>query len=239
MTETETTTPPLRRIRSYVVRAGRMTAGQSRALKELWPQYGIEVTANELDLDRVFGRQAARVVEIGFGTGDALLAYAALHPELDCIGIEVHPPGVGHLLLHVHDKGLTNVRAICHDAVEVLTHSLRASSIDEIHVFFPDPWHKKRHHKRRLIQTSFVDLVARVLRPGGFFKLATDWEHYALHMRSVLDTHSAFDNVALKGPQGTSGFAARADHRPLTRFEKRGHRLGHGVWDLLYRRRDN
>jgi tRNA (guanine-N7-)-methyltransferase len=239
MNETTESTPArTRRIRSFVVRAGRMTAGQTRAWKELWPKYGIEFTGAELSLDQIFGRHAPRVLEIGFGTGDALLAYAQLHPDRDCLGIEVHPPGVGHLLLQVHDKGLANVRAICHDAVDVMMQSIPPSALEEVHIFFPDPWHKKRHHKRRLIQTPFVDLIARALRPGGLFKLATDWEHYAEQMRSVIDPHPAFENLALADPQVSSGFAARFAHRPLTRFERRGHRLGHGVWDLLYRRSD-
>jgi tRNA (guanine-N7-)-methyltransferase len=227
-----------RRIRSFVVRAGRMTTGQERAWKELWPLYGIEFTGALIDLERCFGRKAPCVLEIGFGTGDALLAYAQQHPEHNCLGIEVHPPGVGHLMLQVHDKQLANVRVICRDAVEVLVHSLPPRSLDEVHVFFPDPWHKKRHHKRRLIQTAFVDLLALALKPGGSVRLATDWENYAEQMRTVMDSHSAFANLALADPQTPSGYTARPEHRPLTRFERRGHRLGHGVWDMLYRRGD-
>jgi tRNA (guanine-N7-)-methyltransferase len=267
---------PRRRIRSFVIRAGRMTAGQERAWQELWPRFGIDYTPDPLDLDRHFGRTAPHILEIGFGTGDALLAYAQQHPEHDCIGIEVHPPGVGHLLLKIQEAGLTNVRVICHDAVEVLSHCLSNSCLAEVHIFFPDPWHKKRHHKRRLIQTPFIELLARVVRPGGIIKLGTDWQNYAEQMLQLVDAHPDFDNLAyvdrqnlspqpspsrgegaedatnpsvvlpithhashitLARPDMPSGFVARPEHRPLTRFERRGHRLGHGVWDLAYKRR--
>jgi tRNA (guanine-N7-)-methyltransferase len=226
-----------RHIRSFVIRAGRMTAGQQRAWDDLWPMFGLEYSGTAVDFDRVFKRGAPRVLEIGFGTGDALLAYALQHPERDCIGIEVHPPGVGHLMLQVRDKQLSNVRVMRHDAVEVLTNAIGAQSMDEVHIFFPDPWHKKRHHKRRLIQPAFVDLLARAIKPSGVLKLATDWEDYAHQMRTVLDSHASFANLSLDEPHSPSGFAARAEHRPLTRFERRGHRLGHGVWDLVYRRK--
>jgi tRNA (guanine-N7-)-methyltransferase len=235
--EDSTIATPLRRIRSFVIRAGRMTAGQERAWQELWPRFGIEYTPELLDLNRIFGRTAPRVLEIGFGTGDALLAYAQLHPEHDCIGIEVHPPGVGHLLLKIEETGLTNVRVLCHDAVEVLSYALPDACLDEVHIFFPDPWHKKRHHKRRLIQTSFIDLLARVIKTGGIVKLGTDWQHYAEQMLSVMNAHAEFTNLATTDPEAASGFVARPAHRPLTRFERRGHRLGHGVWDLAFRRR--
>jgi tRNA (guanine-N7-)-methyltransferase len=228
------------------MRGGRMTSGQQRALQELWPRYGVDADG-VLDMDALFGRRAPRVLEIGFGTGDALVAYARLHPDHDCIGIEVHPPGVGHLLLEVERSQLPNVRAICRDAVEVLARNLPADSLDEVHIFFPDPWHKKRHHKRRLIQPSFAALLAAVLKADGAVRLATDWEDYAQQMRHVMDTCPAFvqftepptTNVGavLPYPQAASGFAARPAHRPLTRFERRGQRLGHGVWDLAYRKR--
>jgi len=224
-----------RRIRSFVVRAGRMTAGQERAWRELWPQYGVNFKQAPLDFDAIFARQAPRVLEIGFGTGDALLAYAQLHPDRDCLGIEVHPPGVGHLMISASESSTANVRIVCYDAVEVLTLGAPDKSFDEIHIFFPDPWHKKRHHKRRLIQPEFLDVLARVLKPGGLLKMATDWDHYAQQMLTLMTEHPAFDNAA--GPESISGFSARAEHRPLTRFEKRGHRLGHGVWDLTHRRK--
>jgi len=220
-----------RRIRSFVLRMGRMTAGQQRALDQYWSQLGIDFTPTPLDLDKVFGRQAPRMIEIGFGTGDALAAYAQAHPEMDCLGIEVHRPGAGHLFLQVERSGLSNVRASCHDAVEVLTQQIPPASIDAIHIFFPDPWHKARHHKRRLIQPAFADLLATTLKPGGTLRLATDWQHYAEHMRAVLDNHAEFINA------DTTGYVPRPDDRPMTRFERRGHRLGHGVWDMAYRRR--
>jgi tRNA (guanine-N7-)-methyltransferase len=223
-----------RRIRSFVVRAGRMTAGQERAWRDLWPLYGIHFKQVPLDLDAIFGRQAPRVLEIGFGTGDALHAYAQLHPDHDCLGIEVHPPGVGHLMIRSAETAATNIRILCHDAVEVLTLGIADRSFDEVHLFFPDPWHKKRHHKRRLVQPEFVDLLARVLKPGGILKMATDWQHYAEQMLTVLAAHPAFENAA--DPDSACGFATRAEHRPLTRFERRGHRLGHLVWDLTHRR---
>ena len=210
-----------------------MTAGQARAWEELWPIYGVEFTGEPLNLDALFGRHAPRVLEIGFGTGDALLEYAKLHPEHDCLGIEVHPPGVGHLMIEAHKGGLANIRAICHDAVEVLEHALTEQSLDEAHIFFPDPWHKKRHHKRRLIQQPFVGLLTRVLKQGGVVKLATDWQHYAEQMLDVMRSQPDFENVA----SGESPYSERAVHRPLTRFERRGHRLGHGVWDLAFRKK--
>lgn len=231
----ESTTAPentgRRGVKSFVIRAGRATAAQQRALEQLWPKYGIEYSATPLDLDATFARRAPRMIEIGFGAGEALLAFAQHHPEIDCIGIEVHPPGVGRLLHDVELAALNNVRVCMHDAVEVLRNQIPVASIDLIHIFFPDPWPKKRHHKRRIIQTAFADLLARVLRPGGTLRLATDWEPYALHMREVLDVHAAFANIA-----GSNGYVARNDERPLTRFERRGHRLGHGVWDLAYLR---
>jgi tRNA (guanine-N7-)-methyltransferase len=221
-----------RTVRSYVMRAGRTTAGQERALNELWPVYGIEYDSKPLILDSTFGRQAPRMIEIGFGAGEALLAFAQAHPEMDCLGLEVHRPGVGHLLLGAQTAELKNLRIMCHDAVEVLTHQLCPASISRVHIFFPDPWPKKRHHKRRLVQPPFVELLSQVLAAGGVLRLATDWEHYAHHMREVLDAATEFENVA-----GDSGFAVRPADRPLTRFERRGQRLGHDVWDLEYRRK--
>lgn len=221
-----------RRVRSFVLRMGRMTAGQQRAMTELWPRFGIDYQAQPLNLDEVFARRASRMIEIGFGTGDALLAYASAHPEIDCLGIEVHQPGAGHLLLQVERLGLSNVRVSCTDAVEVLSNQIAPSSIDAVHIFFPDPWHKARHHKRRLIQPAFADLLARVVKAEGLVRLATDWQPYAEHMRAVMDTHPHFINTA-----GEAGYAPRLMERPLTRFERRGHRLGHGVWDMTYARR--
>lgn len=240
MTEDQSPTPPSdqqsnapsrRSVRSFVIRGGRATVAQQRALDELWPRYGIDLDAQPLDLEQTFGRRAPRMLEIGFGAGEALLAFAQAHPELDCLGVEVHKPGVGHLLLGAEAAGLRNLRIICHDAVEVLQQQLAPGSIQLIHIFFPDPWPKKRHHKRRLIQPPLVELLARVLAVGGTLRLATDWEPYAMHMREVIDASKSFANDAADG-----GFVARNEERPLTRFERRGQRLGHGVWDLSYRR---
>ncbi len=226
-------TPPTRRsIRSFVIRAGRATAAQERALRELWPLYGVDWSGQRLDFDALFGRRAPRMVEIGFGAGEALLTFAQAHPEFDCIGVEVHPPGVGRLMMEAHRAQLKNVRVINHDAVEALERGFPAASVALMHIFFPDPWPKKRHHKRRLIQPAFVELLARVLAPGGTLRLATDWEPYALHMRETLDASPQFENLA-----GRAGFVERSMERPLTRFEQRGQRLGHGVRDLCYRRR--
>ena len=223
--------PRHRAIRSFVVRAGRLTSGQARALEELWPRFGVEFSPDPLDLDRLFGRAAARTLEIGFGNGEHLSALAAAHPERDYLGIEVHRPGVGHLLMKVAEHGLDNVRVSQHDAVEVLRQQIPEGSLDEILVLFPDPWHKKRHHKRRLIQPPFVALLATRLRPGGVLRLATDWEEYALQMLEVLRADPCFAN---ESPDGD--WMPRPEERAPTRFEKRGARLGHGVWDLAFRR---
>ena len=222
---------PRRAVRSYVLRMGRATAAQQRAMTELWPVFGVEYTNAPIDLAQAFGRDAPRAIEIGFGNGEALLDFARANPDIDCLGIEVHRPGVGHLMLGAQAASLTNLRVMCHDAVEVLQ-QIPDASISFIHIFFPDPWHKKRHHKRRLIQPPFVALLASKLKQGGLLRLATDWEHYALQMRDVLDASADFINVA-----GEKGFIDRPAMRPLTRFEKRGHRLGHGVWDMEYERK--
>ena len=224
--------PDHRPIRSFVMRAGRMTPGQQRALTELWPRYGVEYSAAPLSLDALFGRRAPRTLEIGFGNGEHLAALAAAHPERDYLGIEVHRPGVGHLLMLAATGNLTNLRASSHDAVEVLREQIEPGAFDEVLVLFPDPWHKKRHHKRRLIQPPFVELVASRLAAGGVLRLATDWEPYALQMLEVLDAaRGTFANLS-----PTGDWVPRPDERAPTRFEKRGARLGHGVWDLAFRR---
>ena len=223
---------PLRRpIRSFVMRAGRMTAGQSRALEDLWPRYGVEYLPGPLDLAQIFGRDAPRTLEIGFGNGEHLANLAAAHPERDYLGVEVHRPGVGHLLMLAQTRELTNLRISDHDAVEVLREQLPLASLDEVLVLFPDPWHKKRHHKRRLIQPAFVELVASRLKSGGVFRLATDWEEYALQMLEVLGDSPSFRNLS-----PTGDWMPRPEERAPTRFEKRGARLGHGVWDLAFTR---
>jgi len=219
-----------RPIRSFVMRTGRMTAGQTRALDELWPRYGVEFSRERLSLDALFGRTAPRTLEIGFGNGEHLAALATAHPDRDYLGIEVHRPGVGHLLLLAATGNLTNVRASSHDAVEVLREQIAEGSLDEVLVLFPDPWHKKRHHKRRLIQPAFVELIASRLREGGVLRLATDWEEYALQMLEVLGASKhLFANLS-----PTGDWMPRPDERAPTRFEKRGARLGHGVWDLAF-----
>jgi tRNA (guanine-N7-)-methyltransferase len=222
---------PHRGVRSYVLRAGRITAAQKRALAELLPKHGIPFSPAVLDLDAVFGRRAPRVLEIGFGNGDTLVELAARHPERDFIGAEVHPPGVGHCLLAIEARGLPNVRVVAHDAVEVLAEQLAPASLDEVLLLFPDPWPKKRHHKRRIVQPEFVALVASRLRPGGRFRLATDWEPYASWMLEVIGASPDFANAAPGG-----GCMPRPE-RGATRFETRGRRLGHEVFDLEFLKR--
>lgn len=220
-----------RPIRSFVLRQGRLTGAQERALQQLWPQFGLEVSASSVDFEQLFGRAAPVVLEIGFGNGDALAHCALEDPARNYLGAEVHTPGVGHLLLAIEAHTLANVRVHRGDAVELLKTQISPASLSEIRVWFPDPWHKLRHNKRRLIQPDFVHLLASRLKPNGILHLATDWQHYAEHMRNVLEASSEFTNVSAPG-----SFAERPQWRPLTRFEQRGQRLGHGVWDLLYRR---
>jgi tRNA (guanine-N7-)-methyltransferase len=221
-----------RPIRSFVLRAGRVTAAQERALRELWPRYGLEFSGSELDFDAIFGRSAPRCLEIGFGTGELLGALAAANPGVDYLGVEVHRPGVGRLLLQAQQAGLENLRVICHDAVEVLTDGVADASLREVLVFFPDPWHKKRHHKRRLIEPQFVATLARKMQGQGVLRLATDWQPYAEQMLEVCNANPDF--VSLSADRT---YVARPEFRRPTRFEKRGERLGHRVWDLAYERR--
>lgn len=221
-----------RRIRSFVLRAGRTTAAQERALNELWPIYGIDPSDAALDLAAVFGRMSRRCLEIGFGAGEVIGSLAENNPDIDFLGVEVHRSGVGRLLLRAHQRNLHNLRIICQDAVDVLRDRIADQSLDEVLVFFPDPWHKKRHHKRRLIEPNFVALVAAKLRSGGTLRLATDWQDYAEQMLAVCNA-----NPALQSVSENLAFVARPDFRPPTRFERRGERLGHGVWDLAYSRR--
>jgi tRNA (guanine-N7-)-methyltransferase len=218
-----------RPIRSYVLRAGRLGTGQERALQELGPRFILPYRAQALDFEAAFGRQAPVILEIGFGMGDATAQIAAAHPELDFLGVEVHAPGVGALLRHIGNLGLTNLRIVQHDAVEVLRHMIAPDSLAGVHVYFPDPWHKKRHHKRRLIQPDLVSLLASRVAPGGKVHCATDWEDYAVQMLEVLGACPLLSNTA-------QGYAPRPDMRPMTKFEARGLRLGHGVWDLLFTR---
>ncbi|MBX3602724.1 MAG: tRNA (guanosine(46)-N7)-methyltransferase TrmB [Rubrivivax sp.] len=217
-------------IRSFVVRAGRMGPGQQRARAELGPRFVLPFAPEPPDWDAVFGRRAPRVLEIGFGMGDATAQVAAAMPEMDFIGVEVHPPGVGSLLRQIGERGLTNLRIVQHDAVEVLRHMIAPASLAGVQVWFPDPWHKKRHHKRRLIQPALVALLASRLVPGGRLHCATDWQPYAEQMLAVLAAEPLLANTV-------QAYAPRPASRPLTKFEARGQRLGHGVWDLVFVRR--
>jgi len=228
-TNEQHTVPVRREIKSFVRREGRITTSQQAALDTLWPRYGLDASAagTTLDLPTLFGRTAPVVFEIGFGAGDALLFRAERAPEQDFIGVEVHRPGVGRVMNRAEKLGLDNLRVASHDAVEVLRDWLAPESLDELILEFPDPWHKSRHHKRRIVQPAFAALVASRLKPSGLFRLATDWVPYAEHMREVLDASADF----------TGGEVPRPDSRPITRFEARGERLGHAMCDLLYRRR--
>ncbi len=244
MTDTVPTTPPdlptppggapdhiahPRTVRTFVRRAGRTTIGQARAFEELGPQYLLPYTGAPLEFAAAFGRNAPVVLEIGFGMGEATAHIAALMPGTSFLCCEVHEPGVGALLKRIGEQGLTNIRILPHDAVQVLDHMLPLQSLDGVHIFFPDPWHKKKHNKRRLIQPELVARLAQRLRPGGYLHCATDWEPYARQMMAVLGAEPLLCNTA-------DGFAPKPAYRPLTKFENRGLKLGHGVWDLVFKR---
>ncbi|WP_136254822.1 tRNA (guanosine(46)-N7)-methyltransferase TrmB [Onishia niordana] len=226
---------PLHRrgIKSYVLRAGRMTQAQTRGLEEVWPRLGLTLDDGPQEPASLFGRQAPLVVEIGFGMGGSLIEQAETHPETDFIGIEVHAPGVGKLLDEADKRGLTNLRVYREDALRVLDECLPDASLDRLQLFFPDPWPKKKHHKRRIVQPAFVELVRRCLKPGGTLHMATDWEAYAEWMAEVMTTAPGYRNTA---PAESAPYVSRPDFRPLTKFEARGERLGHGVWDLIFAR---
>ncbi|MGZ8244689.1 tRNA (guanosine(46)-N7)-methyltransferase TrmB, partial [Methylomagnum sp.] len=218
-------------IRSFTLRQGRLTDGQQKALETLWPVYGLE-SGQAFDKQAVFGREAPVIVEIGFGNGESLAQMAADQPDKDFLGMEVHRPGVGHLLLKLSERGLTNVRIYNADAMEVLDKNIADASLAGVNLFFPDPWPKKRHHKRRIVNPAFMGLITRKLERGGFFHAATDWEDYAQHMLSVLGECPGLENR-----EGKNAYSSRPAHRPLTKFESRGQGLGHGVWDLVFTRR--
>ncbi|MGB7757832.1 MAG: tRNA (guanosine(46)-N7)-methyltransferase TrmB [Salinisphaera sp.] len=224
--------PDHRRIRSFVKREGRLTPGQERNLAALWPQYGLEHPTAPIDWAAEFGRDAYRTLEIGFGAGEVLADLAINHPQADYIGIEVYRTGVGRLLGALDNANATNARVFRDDAVEVLAAAFADDSLDEVLLYFPDPWPKKRHHKRRIVQPAFADEIARVLKPGGVWRLATDWVNYAEHMRAVLDAHEAFENIG-----DHDGFVSEPPRRD-TRFENRGLKKGHVVHDMAFRRRD-
>ncbi|MBC8055910.1 MAG: tRNA (guanosine(46)-N7)-methyltransferase TrmB [Rhizobiales bacterium] len=219
--------PERRSIRSFVVRAGRMGPGQTRALADLGPRFMLPYAPAPLDFGASFCRVAPLVLEIGFGMGDATAAIATALPGTDFIGVEVHTPGVGALLKQIGERGIANLRLIQHDAVDVLQHMIAPATLAGVHVFFPDPWHKKKHNKRRLIQPEFVRLLASRLLPGGYLHCATDWQPYAEQMLDVLSAEPALRNTA-------KSYAPKPDYRPLTKFENRGLKLGHGVWDLVF-----
>jgi len=224
----------LRQIKSYVLRAGRMGPGQERAYAEFGPRFLLNYDASQpLDAPAAFGRQAPLILEIGFGMGGATAHIAQVRPGDNFLCCEVHEPGVGALLKLCGEQAIENIRIFRHDAVEVLDHLLPEQSLDGVHIFFPDPWHKSRHHKRRLIQPPFVNRLARHLKPGGYIHLATDWEPYAQQMLEVLNAEPHLANTAAPG---SDGYAPKPDYRPLTKFENRGLKLGHGVWDLVFRR---
>jgi tRNA (guanine-N7-)-methyltransferase len=222
--------PTEHRIRSFVTRAGRLSDAQGRAIETLGPRFCIPYQKAELDVAAAFGRSAPTVFEIGFGMGETSAKISALMPEKNFIGVEVHTPGVGSLLKLTDAMGLQNQRIIQHDAFEVLTHMIAPNSLAGVHVFFPDPWHKARHNKRRLIQGPLVTLLASRIAPGGYLHCATDWEDYAVQMLEVLGAEPALENTA-------AGYAPRPDYRPVTKFENRGLKLGHGVWDLVFRKK--
>lgn len=228
MTETPKEVTPNHHIRSFVLRQGRLTKGQERALETGWPQFGIDYVESNLDLIQVFGRsESKKILEIGFGMGESTAKIAQILPDSDFLAVEVHTPGVGGLLKLIQELALTNIRIIRHDVVEVLENMLPDASLDGVHIFFPDPWHKKRHHKRRLIQAGFIKLLCSKLKSGAYIHVATDWQEYAEWVLEVLKAEVQLKNTA-------ADYAEKPSYRPLTKFENRGIKLGHGVWDLVF-----
>lgn len=227
---TDTTDLSKRHIRSYVLRQGRVSPAQQRAVDTLLPRFGIPYSPQPLDLVQAFGRTAPKILEIGFGMGDSTATIALAHPEKDYLALEVHTPGVGNLLKLIDLHQISNIRIMQHDAVEVLRDMIGNATLDGVHIFFPDPWHKARHNKRRLIQTPFITQLVQNLKPGGYLHVATDWQDYAEQVLSVLSAEPLLENTA-------EDYAPRPEYRPLTKFEQRGIRLGHGVWDLVFRRK--
>ncbi|MES2579147.1 MAG: tRNA (guanosine(46)-N7)-methyltransferase TrmB [Pseudomonadota bacterium] len=221
-----------RRIRSFVLRQGRLTKGQERALQEVWPQFGVEYAENLLDLNATFNRaDSKKILEIGFGMGESTAKIAQTLPSCDFLAAEVHTPGVGSLLKLIQEGNISNIRVIQHDVVEVLQHMIADASLDGVHIFFPDPWHKKRHHKRRLIQAGFIKQLCAKLKVGAYIHVATDWQEYAEWVLDVLKAESQLQNTAT---DLTQEYAEKPSYRPLTKFENRGIKLGHGVWDLVF-----
>lgn len=221
----------VRKVQSFVKREGRLTKGQAKAIEDGWPIMGLEHKQGLLDWEQVFGRSAPVVLEIGFGMGKSLVEMASNETEKNFVGIEVHRPGVGACIAEAQEKEVENLRVFEHDAVEVLADCVADKSLARVQLFFPDPWHKKRHHKRRIVQPEFVQKLRTKLDIGGVFHMATDWENYAEHMLEVMSAAEGFKNLSQQGD-----YVPRPEQRPLTKFEQRGHRLGHGVWDLMYER---
>ncbi len=222
----------MRPVRSFVLRQGRLTKGQGDALQNIWPVFGIERSDTQLDISNLFESEAPVTLEIGFGDGVSLATMAENAPDKNFIGIEVHKPGVGRLLHLIDEKKLTNVRVMDDDAVQIIKNRIPKACLDRVQLFFPDPWHKKRHNKRRIVQDDFVSLIASRLKPGGIFHLATDWEPYAEHMEELMEASAEFKSMA------ETPYSPKPEERPTTKFETRGIKLGHGVWDLLYQKQD-
>ena len=218
-------------IRSFVIRGGRMTEGQKNAFDKWWPHYGVSLFDGPINPAELFGRSAPLVLEIGFGMGDSLVDMAIADPDSDFIGIEVHPPGVGRLINRAGTEGVPNLRCYMADANDVLSDCIPDGSLERLHLFFPDPWHKKKHNKRRIVQPEFVEKIRAKLKIGGHFHMATDWEAYAEHMMEVMTAAPGYENIA-----GGSEFAPQPSYRPTTKFERRGENLGHGVWDIIFSR---
>jgi len=230
--ETRSEAPGARRqVRSFVLRAGRLTDGQKRALAELWPVFGLAEGAEPLDFEILFGNRNPVILEIGFGNGEATWRMAAASPDENFLAVEVHRPGVGHLMLKLEEQGINNVRIACEDAVELLRQRIPPASLSGVRIYFPDPWPKKRHHKRRIVQAPFIDLLSSRMQPGGILHVATDWAPYAEHIIEVMGAHRDFVNT-----DPGNGPVEKPDWRPVTKYEKRGERLGHGVFDLVFRR---
>ena len=221
----------MRTVRSFVVRAGRMTEGQQRSLDQHWPHYGVELDQGLLDLKALFDGREDIILEIGFGMGDSLIEMARNAPEKGFLGIEVHPPGVGRLLARASEEKIENIRVFCDDAIEVLAKCIPDGSLAGLQLFFPDPWPKKKHHKRRIVQPAFAQAIRQKLKVGGVFHMATDWEPYAEHMMEVMSAAEGYRNT-----QGEGQFAPQPEWRPVTKFQRRGEKLGHGVWDLMFER---
>lgn len=229
MTEVKEEQPHLRKIRSFVLREGRVTNAQERALKEFWPLWGLDYQEEKISIKEIFKNDNPTTVEIGFGMGKSLIEMAKADPNRNFIGIEVHKPGVGAILAGINDANINNIRVIRHDAVEVLQNMLEDNSIDRLQLYFPDPWHKARHHKRRIVKQEFLDIILPTLTVGGVIHMATDWEDYANQMLEVLTADTRLSNLSKDNT-----FVPRPDYRPMTKFEQRGIKLGHGVWDLLF-----